>query len=163
MIKDLTNSQSERQSKRSSDLRAKFVEYQDLQLAMCLKLEAIADSLPNIFDKDLWLKSSQSISPVLEKAHSFEELELYPALLRQKGAELRFADVLKRLESEHHNDEDYAENVAHAIGNYVKHNDHNKAESLSWMLRGFFESIRRHIAFEREHILPFLEGSTKQP
>lgn len=142
----------------STELRAKFIDYQASQVTMCLELEAIADSLPNVFDKDLWLKKSQSISSVLEKAHSFEELELFPALLRQQGAELRFADVLKRLESEHHNDEDYAENVAHAIGIYVKHNDHSKAEGLSWMLRGFFESIRRHIAFEREHILPFLDG-----
>lgn len=76
---------------------------------------------------------------------------------------MKFKDVLNRLESEHHNDEDYAESVAQAIGCYVLCDDHRKAESLSWMLRGFFESIRRHIAFEREHILPFLDDQTKQP
>lgn len=140
----------------STELRAKFIDYQDSQLTMCLELEAIADSLPNIFDKDVWLTTAHSVFLLLAKAHSFEELELFPILLQQQGAALRLGEVLKRLESEHHNDEDYAENVAQVIGNYVRHDDHSKAEGLSWMLRGFFENIRRHIAFEREHILPLL-------
>ncbi|TFF20657.1 hemerythrin domain-containing protein [Jiella endophytica] len=30
------------------------------------------------------------------------------------------------------------------------------AEALGYMLRGFFEGLRRHIAFEEEHLLPLL-------
>jgi hypothetical protein len=30
----------------------------------------------------------------------------------------------------------------------------DNAEVVGFMLRGFFESLRRHIAFEREHVLP---------
>lgn len=30
------------------------------------------------------------------------------------------------------------------------------AEAIGFMLRGFFEGLRRHIAFEREHVLPMI-------
>ena len=29
-------------------------------------------------------------------------------------------------------------------------------DKLSYMLRGFFEGLRRHIAFEKEHLVPLL-------
>ena len=31
-------------------------------------------------------------------------------------------------------------------------------EALSYMLRGFFEGLRRHIAFEVEHLMPILDS-----
>ncbi len=156
MIKELANGRIRLPTDRSTDLFEMFCHFQDSQLAMCSELETIADCLPNILNKDVWLKTAQSIFPLLSKAHGFEELELFPAILERKKDELRFEEVIKRLQSEHHNDEDYAESVAHAIRCYVRDDDHSKAEGLSWMLRGFFESTRRHIAFEREHILPCL-------
>ncbi len=34
-------------------------------------------------------------------------------------------------------------------------------EKLGYMLRGFFTGVRRHLAFEREYILPIIEGREK--
>lgn len=31
-------------------------------------------------------------------------------------------------------------------------------EALGFMLRAFFDSVRRHIAFEREHVLPAVKA-----
>ena len=33
----------------------------------------------------------------------------------------------------------------------------SRAEATGYMLRGFFGAVRRHIAFEREHLVPILE------
>ena len=63
-------------------------------------------------------------------------------------------ETVLRLKNEHLGDEDFAEDIGAALQNYVMQQNQQQAESLGWMLRGFFENIRRHVAFEREHILP---------
>jgi hemerythrin-like domain-containing protein len=63
-------------------------------------------------------------------------------------------DEIERLKSEHWVDEDYGEEIFLALKDFVANQNPAKAETLSWMLRGFFESMRRHIAFEHAVILP---------
>ena len=46
---------------------------------------------------------------------------------------------------------------AHAPGADGRHAQADpQAEALGYMLRGFFEGLRRHIAFEEEHLVPLL-------
>jgi hypothetical protein len=35
------------------------------------------------------------------------------------------------------------------------------AEAVGFMLRGFFKNVRRHVAFEREHVLPMIAISRR--
>ena len=63
---------------------------------------------------------------------------------------------LERLKYEHWEDESFAEEVSDGLIRFVSDPDHPSPDTLAYMLRGFFEGLRRHIAFESEHILPLL-------
>ncbi|TIT74091.1 MAG: hemerythrin domain-containing protein, partial [Mesorhizobium sp.] len=63
---------------------------------------------------------------------------------------------IQRLRAEHVEDECFADEITEillAIGHGERVDN---AEAIGFMLRGFFESLRRHIAFEREHVLPLI-------
>ena len=62
-------------------------------------------------------------------------------------------NALERLQYEHWKDESFAEEVSDGLIKFVSDSDHPSADTLAYMLRGFFEGLRRHIAFEVEHIL----------
>jgi hemerythrin-like domain-containing protein len=64
--------------------------------------------------------------------------------------------TVERLRYEHWEDESFADEVADALIRFVTDRASSNAETLAYMLRGFFEGLRRHIAFEREHIVPIL-------
>lgn len=134
-----------------------FADYLDSQKIICDELEAIADSLPRSMNKEACLRVSQALLPLLKRAHQFEESQIFPLLTTAQNAHLDLALTIGRMRSEHLSDEDYAEDLCKAILNNLKNADRHSAENLGWMLRGFFESIRRHIAFDREHILPLIE------
>jgi hypothetical protein len=136
------------------DLARLLAHYLDQQQLICVELEAIADSLPVSINNQASLKTADSLLPLMKQAHQFEETELFPELLKDRKTGQQLRETVERLQHEHLGDEDFAEEVYNAIKTYVSEMDRSKAESLGWMLRGFFQSIRRHIAFEREHILP---------
>ena len=140
-----------------SALARVFVDYMDRQKNICDELEAIADSLPSSMNNEACLRVSQALLPLLKQAHQFEESQIFPPLIIAQNSHLDLALTIGRMRAEHLSDEDYAEDLCKAILNNLKNPDRHSAENLGWMLRGFFESIRRHIAFDREHILPLVE------
>jgi iron-sulfur cluster repair protein YtfE (RIC family) len=123
--------------------------------ALCNELEFVADSLPRDIDSHACLSVAQRMMPLIKHAHSFEEEVLYPLLVA--GAHQDQLDsVIERLKYEHWGDEDFAEQLYHLIRSFVAEQTPERAESLSWMLRGFFEGMRRHLAFEKDHLLPLM-------
>ena len=133
-----------------------FTHHLEAQEAICAELEAIADSLPVSVNHQMCIQVTRSLPLLIEQAHRFEEDRLFPRLLKVSDPHLDLAQTIKRLQAEHLSDEDYAEELCGAISSFLADADHNKAENLGWMLRGFFECTRRHTAFEREHILPIV-------
>lgn len=129
-----------------------------LQLQLCEKLELLADSLPNKLDEQNCLVVAKSILPVLIDAHDFEENVVFPALNLHITDKDRLDTTLERLKFEHWEDESFAEELRVCLVDLVKDRDLNQVNSISYMLRGFFEGVRRHVAFEREHIMPLLSG-----
>ena len=111
--------------------------------------------LPNDVDRQECLVVSRAVYPIVKRTHDFEERELFPYL----RTTVRFGnlnDSLDRLRFEHWEDEAYAEEICDVLGRIGRGGSLAQADKLSWMLRGFFEGARRHIAFESEHpILPF--------
>jgi hemerythrin-like domain-containing protein len=80
-------------------------------------------------------------------------------LLADRGEDLeRIIQIIERLRFEHWEDEAYAIEVQEALGEFVRSPRNANIEGLSWMLRGFFESVRRHVAFERDYVLPLLDA-----
>jgi hypothetical protein len=122
--------------------------------SLCNELEDIADSLPDRFDPQLSLGTAQRLLATVRKAHDFEETTLYPALAEKVGPPPEFLATIERLKYEHWGDEDFAGEVYHQIRAFAANGGSDTAERLSWTLRGFFESMRRHIEFEKEFLLP---------
>jgi hemerythrin-like domain-containing protein len=126
---------------------------------LCSDLEAIADSLPASINVQGSLGVAQTMLSIVHSAHQFEENNIYPMFTQNTVLNDAMLKHIERLKFEHWADEDYAEEVYHALREFIANQNKIKAETLSWMLRGFFESMRRHVAFERAVILPAIANS----
>jgi hemerythrin-like domain-containing protein len=129
-----------------------------LQLALCDELEAIADSLPaNIVNQDC-LFAAKSLVRLIRDVHAYEEQTLFPALGPVFQSSPEFRAAVDRLTFEHLTDESYADDIAEKL-NYVGSGGRDvNMEAFGYMLRGFFEALRRHVAFERDHFSGAIEA-----
>lgn len=127
------------------------------QLDLCNRLEGLADRLPNNVDRQECLSMSWQIFPVVREAHKFEEETLFPALYAKCQTEKSLQQSLERLKFEHWEDESTAEDISLSLRELVSDPVSANTEKLSYMLRCFFEGVRRHIAFEVDHIKPKFE------
>lgn len=148
-------------AKPASELRAlqeRLTQNLDGLDQLCHRLEVVADGLPDSVDIGDCNEMAKSIYTKVKTAHEFEETVLFPLLQEQPDSSVKMASVIERLQFEHWEDEAYATEVEDALGKFVMAPRNANIEGLSWMLRGFFESVRRHVAFERYYVLPMLAG-----
>lgn len=127
-----------------------------VQSNLCAALEALADGLPAEVRGDNCLALARSIYPIVHRSHVFEERELFPFLKAHCADEPDLDETLDRLHGEHWEDEAFAEEVHHELIAFAADRVAVNVEKLSYMLRGFFTGVRRHLAFESEHVLPML-------
>jgi iron-sulfur cluster repair protein YtfE (RIC family) len=156
-----TNSGSSTRPADLSALADSFARHLTLQFDLCSRLEELADALPANILAEECLLLSRSIVPVLRRAHQFEENLLFPVISRALAADISIAATLERLRCEHWEDESYACEVRDCLAGFLDNPHGCNVDSLAYMLRGFFEGLRRHIAFDREHMLPLLSGLPK--
>lgn len=135
----------------------------DLKLSLCDALETIADGLPDQVDMQTCLTLSRCLLPALRKAQAMEEGELFPLLLRLSGDHPALCASVERLRTEHCEDECFAEEIAAMLEECASHGQPHNPEAAGYMLRGFFSSIRRHVAFERECLMSMAEAAARQP
>ena len=126
------------------------------QIALCEELEAIADCLPERTDAAACLAAAGATRDRLVAAHGFEEAGLWPALRRIADGDARLEASLERLRGEHREDESYGEEVAAELTAWGTGAGPRNAEAIGYMLRGFFEGVRRHVVFEKALIAPLL-------
>lgn len=115
------------------------------QLKLCDDLEAVADSLPAGTDRQFCLHLARQIGPVLRDAHAVEEQFLFPGLIARGGGEL-----VERLRLEHIEDECFGEEVQYELLQLGQGRPVLAPEATGYMLRGFFEGMRRHMRHELE-------------
>jgi len=120
---------------------------------LCDHLESIADSLPHRVDRLECLRLAGRLAPLMRQAHRFEEELLFPAY---QAAEIRSGSVetVRRLKAEHLSDECAAEEITEELLRIGHGGPISNPEALGFMLRAFFDTVRRHMAFEREHMFP---------
>lgn len=120
------------------------------KLRLCEALEEIADSLPGQVDRLKCLGIANVLVPLLRDIHRYEEDVIFPAYEIVAGC----GATTRRLRAEHTEDECFADEVTETLL-AIGHGDAvANPEAVGFMLRGMFETMRRHIAFEREHVLP---------
>ncbi|EFL89406.1 hemerythrin HHE cation binding domain-containing protein [Ahrensia sp. R2A130] len=93
----------------------------------------------------------------MKQAHEFEETQFFP-LLEQRAGRESVAEGIERLRYEHWEDEDYAEEISQTLGLLGRGEPVGSVDKVSWLLRGFFSGVRRHIAYETDHFLPMLDA-----
>ena len=123
-------------------------------LALCHMLEGIADDLPSRVDRFQCLAVAADLLPVLRECHRFEEEIVFPAFARIQGGE----EIVARLKLEHLEDDCAAADLGEVLLAHGHGRPIENPEALGYMLRALFESMRRHIAFERDHVLPEILG-----
>ncbi len=122
---------------------------------ICGRLEKIADGLPEKVDPAQCADLARTIHETVLRAHAFEENVVFP-YLRSITPDNGLSDTIERLRFEHWEDESFAAELQESLCSFASGRDRSHVEALAWMLRGFFEGMRRHIAFEREHMMPLL-------
>lgn len=120
------------------------------QLALCDALEGIADSLPHNVDRQTCIHTAKALGQVIERAHRMEEQEIFPYLETRMASIRDPQATFERLRLEHAGDEFAAEEIIEVLLSYGSGNPTTSSEATGYMLRGFFENLRRHIAFEQE-------------
>lgn len=120
------------------------------QMTVCDRLEQIADSLPENIDRQSCIHTARILGPLIARAHALEEQELFPAIEACGTMMLDPRPSLERLKLEHVGDACFAEDLTDVLMSYGAGSPNHSAEATGYMLRGFFEALRRHIAHERE-------------
>ena len=126
------------------------------KLRLCDALEAIADALPGSVDRAQCLAVASELVPLRRAAHHYVARFICPLPAGARAADGE-TQVTSRLKAEHVEDECFADELTEALLAIGRGGPIANAEAVGFMLRGFFETLRRHIAFEREHILPLVE------
>ncbi|MER8375683.1 hemerythrin domain-containing protein [Mesorhizobium sp. M1396] len=125
------------------------------KLQLCDALERIADALPSV-DRLKCLGTANAIVPLLRDIHRYEETVIFPAYEEAVvGSNANLAST-RRLRAEHVEDECFADEVTEILLAIGHGETVENPEAIGFMLRGLFENLRRHIAFEREHVLPMI-------
>lgn len=140
----------------SAMVRQVALDHQAL-LLLCDLLESIADRLPHDLDQAECLILGRALAPMLQRIHAHEETVLFPALLGWAGVLPEIAATIDRLRIEHQVDGCYAEDVEDMLRSYGESRPSVAPDAAGFMLRGFFESLRRHVAFERQLLVPLFE------
>ncbi len=94
---------------------------------------------------------------MVRRMEDFEETSLFPVLLHWQSLNGEVRNTIERLKIEHQVDQCYAEEVEEMLRSYGEGRPQFTADAAGFMLRGFFESMRRHIAFEQQMLVPLLK------
>lgn len=130
------------------------------KLTLCDRLETIADSLPGALNRRECLLAARALGTQMACLHRFEEQQVYPHFAASLGQSAEARKTVARLKHEHFEDEGYAAELRDALRMAARCRRVENPEALGFMLRGFFGSVRRHVAFERDHVLAQLSPST---
>lgn len=132
-------------------------------LALCQALEDIADMLGGAPDRQQCIQISRAIGPLMGQALSFQEKELLPNLQKSAPPDQTVLKCIDRLKFEHYEDSDFALEVSEVLMEFGQGTSRLSEDAIGYLLRGFFVSLRRHLAFESEVVHSLLKNGGGQP
>lgn len=150
-------------STKSTDIIALLRKNHHDKLALCDRLEEIADALPDNIDRQICVTTARAIEPILKKAHQYEEQTLFPAIEKFHQGRKDLSMIFDRLREEHYEDQCFGEEVRDVLLSLGANKPTQSADATGYMLRGFFESLRRHMAFEAELAKPLRDQQKTAP
>lgn len=115
---------------------------------LCDVLETIADGLPDKFECALAGMAAEALRAEVPLHYRQEEEGLFPLIAQRAAPEDNIEAVIRQLKKEHLADDTYAIDLIEMLGAIADGIAPNNPEMAGYMIRGFFETYRRHIAFE---------------
>lgn len=126
-----------------------------LQQELCDLLEAIADSLPHEFDGAHAKVAVALLQGAIPPHTRLEEEALFPVLLTRLDPQHTLARAMTWLEEDHAREAALVSEVTDALATLMSGAGRPvHMEALGYMLRGLFDTLRRHIAFEDTVVFP---------
>ena len=123
------------------------------KLEWCMILEELANSLPDQLDSLRCLNLAGELVPTLRIFHDFEEDTVFPLFQTLSNGDAASERTVRQLKADHIEDQAYADEICEILM-LVGHGEPvRNPEAFGFMLRGFFTTLRRHVAFEQAHVL----------
>lgn len=136
------------------DPLAVIAEEHALHLELCDLLEVIANNLPSAIDPALAEVALSIMQTAIPRHTRLEEEALFPLLRARCGPDDPIRSALECLEHEHERDAGVVQEISEALAAATKPGNPTNASMLGYILRGYFDGQRRHIAWEETVILP---------
>jgi hemerythrin-like domain-containing protein len=108
-------------------------------------------SLPSNVNTGKCFMLAHSISPLIRDIHRFEQRTLFPLMKSRPYPPGELAATVERLKVEHFTDECYADELTEKLLHLGCGRHDVNMEATGYMLRGFFETMRRQISFEQDY------------
>ena len=144
----------------ATDISRLEAHHHDL-LELCLRLEEIAEDLETGTSVQEYRRISTLIPRLVGETHALEEEVLFPDFSRQ--AHSHFANaVIERLKAEHRCDRLAAEELSQTLMAVADGRCRLASDTISYMVRGFMESVRRHILSEKLMIEALLAAKSEE-
>lgn len=124
------------------------------QNELCDALERIADGLPDDIDKRICAWSAAQLKFEVPLHHRDEDEALFPQLRRRAWPSDGMDAILDRLSREHDSDTDLGSELVEWLDQLAEGKRLANPDMVGYMLRGFFESYRRHINWENTLVMP---------
>lgn len=128
----------------------------DALLLLCDELEALADTLASGADRQRCLYLARTVYPLVASSQQSEEALLLGPLSCLASDLPDVPATLERLRFEHHSDLCFAEELNDVLLAFGRGENLMASDAVGYMLRAFFQSVRRHVAFEKEILVPLL-------
>lgn len=123
-------------------------EHQEL-MEICDLLEAIADRVREQHDPPSVRSVAERLRSRLSSHHQHEEQLLFPLLVKRASSEDHIEEIVASLLHDNAMDEGYALEVLELLDILARGQRPKSTETAGYMLRGFFEGLRRHLRCER--------------
>jgi hemerythrin-like domain-containing protein len=139
---------------RTPDPIGLIAEEHALQRELCDLLEALADGLPHNFDKALAVIAVSILEGSVPRHMCLEEDALFPLLRERLADDDPLHAAMSCLEDEHDRDGAMLVELTDALRMATRDGVIANPDMLGYMLRGYFEGQRRHIAWEDRVVIP---------
>lgn len=125
-----------------------------LFLDVCAAFERVADGLPDEADFDLARSAADILLRTLPGHIDDESAVLFPCLRACVGSGHLITSVLDELDAQRLQDADMLTELADVLQSDIEGKRARNPAMLGYMLRNYFNSERRQIAWERRIVLP---------
>lgn len=127
------------------------------KMAICHELEQVADNLPSRIDSRQCAILAAKLPGLLKLCDDIHQQVIFPLLLREQSQRHFTRPMAERLIGERLMDQGYAIEVGEFLGQLANAEAIGNVEASGYMLRGFFEVVRRSCAFDLEYIIPLTQ------